>query len=238
MKQISLNKYAYQLVFLITGGLFLSGCTSPTTGGNNLNNQPDTTAIITQTQLAVSPTTPMNGNGSAAANQNVVKPNTPAMKQLSDFPPNKATKAVLSTTKGDITISLFRDEAPLTTLNFITLASSSFYDGIVFHRIIPGFMAQVGDPISKDPAQKSRWGTGGPGYSIADEFGPGLKHDKAGVVSMANSGPNTGGSQFFITHEETPWLDGKHAIFGQVTEGMEVVMQLEVGDSITKITLQ
>ncbi|MBP9781587.1 peptidylprolyl isomerase, partial [Candidatus Woesebacteria bacterium] len=85
---------------------------------------------------------------------------------------------------------------------------------------------------------KSRWGTGGPGYSIADEFGPGLKHDKAGVVSMANSGPNTGGSQFFITHEETPWLDGKHAIFGLVTEGMEVVMQLEVGDSITKITLQ
>ncbi|MBP9781902.1 peptidylprolyl isomerase, partial [Candidatus Woesebacteria bacterium] len=130
----------------------------------------------------------MNGNDSAAANQNVVKPNTPIMKQLSDFPPNTATQAILSTTKGDITISLFRDEAPLTTLNFITLASSSFYDGIVFHRIIPGFMAQVGDPTSKDPAQKSRWGTGGPGYSIADEFGPGLKHDKAGVVSMANSG--------------------------------------------------
>lgn len=238
MKQKFLIKYVHHLFFIVIVGVILSGCTSPTAGGNNLNNQPDTTAIITQTQLAVSPTTPTNTNDSTSTNQNVVKPNTPIMKQLSDFPPNKATKAVVTTTKGDITISLFREEAPLTTLNFITLASSNFYDGIVFHRIIPGFMAQVGDPISKDPTQKSRWGTGGPGYAIADEFGPGLKHDKAGVVSMANSGPNTGGSQFFITHEETPWLDGKHAIFGQVIEGMDVVMQLEVGDSITKITLQ
>ncbi len=238
MKQLSLNKHIHLLFFLVFSGAILSGCTSPTTGGSNLNNQPDATAIITQTQLVTSPTAPPSSNNPASANQNVVEPNTPAMKQLSDFPPNDAAQAILSTSKGDITISLFRDAAPLTTLNFITLASSSFYDGIVFHRIIPGFMAQVGDPISKDPAQKNRWGTGGPGYAIADEFGSGLKHDKAGVVSMANSGPNTGGSQFFITHEETPWLDGKHAIFGQVIEGMEVVMQLEVGDSITKITLQ
>ena len=220
--------------------LVLAACTSPTAGGNDLNNQPKTTDIITQTQLATSPTTqPQTNNLPQDTNQkSVANPKPSSMKTLTDFPVNKAKQAVIKTSKGDVIISLYRDEAPLTTANFIALASSGFYDGIVFHRIIPGFMSQVGDPLSKDSTQKERWGTSGPGYVIADEFGVGLKHDKAGVVSMANAGPNTGGSQFFITHEETPWLDGKHAIFGQVIEGMENVLKLEVGDSIIGITLQ
>ncbi len=229
-----------KMLLLIVCGLALSACTSPGIGGNNLSNQPTNADIITQIQPSPTPAVRGASDSSTQKTEQQVVTNlgSPTMKQIADFPPNKATQATISTTKGEVKISLYTDAAPLTTLNFITLASSGFYDGIVFHRVIPGFMAQVGDPTSKDPTQKASWGTGGPGYVIADEFGPNLKHDKAGVVSMANAGPNTGGSQFFITHEETPWLDGKHAIFGQVTEGMEVVLKLEVGDSITKITLQ
>lgn len=159
-------------------------------------------------------------------------------KQLSDFAENPAKTAVLVTTKGEIEIKLFREEAPLTTANFVDLANSGFYNDIVFHRVIEDFMAQVGDPLTKDPSQQARWGTGGPDYRIEDEFGPGLKHDQAGVVSMANSGPNTGGSQFFITHEATPWLDGKHAVFGQVTAGLDVLMKITQGDKILSIKLQ
>ncbi len=158
------------------------------------------------------------------------------MKTLNDFKPIEATEVTLTTTKGDIVFTLYREQAPLTTANFLDLASQKFYDGVVFHRVIPDFMAQVGDPLSKDEAQKARWGTGGPGYSIADEFSPDLKHDSEGVVSMANAGPNTGGSQFFITYEATPWLDGKHAVFGKVTKGMDVLRSITIGDKITSVS--
>lgn len=158
------------------------------------------------------------------------------MKQLSDFTPIEATTVTLTTTKGDITFELFRDKAPLTTLNFLTLAKDGFYNDIVFHRVIPDFMAQVGDPLTKDTTKEAMWGTGGPGYAIADEFDPSLKHDSAGIVSMANSGPNTGGSQFFITYEATPWLDGKHAVFGKVTSGMDVLENITIGDKITSVS--
>jgi peptidyl-prolyl cis-trans isomerase A (cyclophilin A) len=130
---------------------------------------------------------------------------------------------VLATNHGTIEIELFEDKAPITAGNFRKLVEQGHYDGTRFHRVIPGFMVQGGDPLTKDPKQKARWGTGGPGYSIKDEFAPGLRHDKPGILSMANAGPDTGGSQFFITVEKTPWLDGKHAIFGQVQAGMEVV---------------
>ncbi len=160
------------------------------------------------------------------------------VKTLEDFKPNPATQATISTNKGDIVIELYREQAPLTTANFVDLASAGFYDGIVFHRVIPDFMAQVGDPLTKDSTQEARWGTGGPGYTIADEFSPELKHDAPGTVSMANSGPNTGGSQFFITYGATDWLDGKHAVFGRVTAGMEVLNQITQGDTITAITLK
>jgi len=115
-------------------------------------------------------------------------------------------KATIETTKGTIVIELYQDEAPNTVENFVTLAKQGFYDGIIFHRVIPGFMVQTGDPTGT--------GTGGPGYTFDDEISPNLRHDGPGVVSMANAGPNTNGSQFFITFAATPWLDGKHAILG------------------------
>ena len=120
-----------------------------------------------------------------------------------------------STNHGTFSIELFEDKAPNTTKNFIDLAEKGFFDGVIFHRVIKDFMIQGGDPTGT--------GRGGPGYTIADEFHPELTHSGKGILSMANAGPNTGGSQFFITLDATPWLDGKHAVFGAVTEGLEVV---------------
>ena len=121
---------------------------------------------------------------------------------------------------GVMTLELYEDKAPVTTENFIKLAKEGFYDGLIFHRVIKGFMIQGGDPTGT--------GMGGPGYKIKDEFGEGLKHDDEGILSMANAGPNTGGSQFFITLAPTPWLNGHHAIFGKVVEGMDVVRLIGV----------
>jgi cyclophilin family peptidyl-prolyl cis-trans isomerase len=124
----------------------------------------------------------------------------------------------LRTTLGDIRMEIYRDKAPQTAENFLTLARKGFYTGLSFHRVIPGFMVQTGCPKGD--------GTGGPGFEIRDEFGPGLRHDGPGVLSMANAGPNTGGSQFFITLAATGWLDGKHAIFGRVRGGQDVVEKI------------
>ncbi|MGI0070646.1 MAG: peptidylprolyl isomerase [Thermoplasmata archaeon] len=126
--------------------------------------------------------------------------------------------ATLRTTLGDIRIELFQDRAPKTVENFVTLTRKGFYNGVLFHRVIPDFMIQGGDPKGD--------GTGGPGYTIQDEFDPALRHDGPGVLSMANAGPNTGGSQFFITLAKTPWLDGKHAVFGKVRGGQDVVEKI------------
>ena len=124
----------------------------------------------------------------------------------------------IETNHGTITAEMFVDAAPKTAGNFIELAEKGYYDGIIFHRVIEGFMIQGGDPTGT--------GRGGPGYQIPDEFAKGLAHTEAGIFSMANAGPNTGGSQFFITLAATPWLDGKHAIFGKVTDGMDVVEKI------------
>lgn len=124
----------------------------------------------------------------------------------------------METSMGMIKIKLFTKEAPITTANFKKLVNEGFYNGIIFHRVIDGFMIQGGDPTGT--------GTGGSKVTIQDEFGPGLKHTKAGMLSMANRGPNTGTSQFFITLAATPWLDGKHAIFGEVVGGMDVVNKI------------
>jgi len=121
----------------------------------------------------------------------------------------------IETNHGTFTAEMFEDVAPKTAGNFLKLAREGYYDGIIFHRVIDGFMIQGGDPTGT--------GTGGPGYNIPDEFAPGLAHTQKGMFSMANAGPNTGGSQFFVTLAATPWLDGKHAIFGKVTDGMDVV---------------
>ncbi len=144
-------------------------------------------------------------------------------------------RIVISTTKGDIKATLYGSMVPMTVANFVNLAQQKYYDGILFHRVIPDFMAQVGDPLTRNPKMEHRWGTGGPGYEFADEIDPMLKHDRPGVLSMANSGPNTNGSQIFITHVPTPHLDGKHAVFGAVTDGMGIVWALKKGDKITQI---
>ncbi len=128
---------------------------------------------------------------------------------------NMNTIVELETNMGVMKIKLYDDKAPKTVKNFKDLVQKGFYDGTIFHRVIKDFMIQGGDPTGT--------GTGGPGYEIADEFGAGLKHNKKGILSMANAGPNTGGSQFFITLVPTPWLDGKHAIFGELIEGVDVL---------------
>lgn len=180
--------------FFILGCLFLAGCAS-------------------SASKAVTP---------AAATQ------TPTEKQQTEAnlttlgKESKNVKIQIETDLGIIKADLYASEAPKTVENFVTLAKKGFYDGIIFHRVIPGFMIQTGDPTGT--------GTGGPGYKFADEFSTKLKHDKAGVFSMANSGPNTNGSQFFITDVATPWLDGRHSIFGQVTEGLDVVKKIATAD--------
>ena len=146
--------------------------------------------------------------------------------------------ATIVTPIGDVVIELFADKAPKTVSNFVFLARDGYYDGVTFHRVIKGFMAQGGDPTGT--------GRGGPGYTFGDEFHPQLRHDAPGIVSMANAGPNTNGSQFFITHGPTPHLDNRHTVFGKVTQGMDVVLNIperdparaiETGLALTRIDI-
>jgi peptidyl-prolyl cis-trans isomerase B (cyclophilin B) len=139
--------------------------------------------------------------------------------------------ATIKTRHGDIRLELHDDKAPKTVGNFEKLANSGFYDGLTFHRVIDDFMIQGGCPQGT--------GTGGPGYTFEDEFHNDLKHDGPGVLSMANAGPNSNGSQFFITHVATPWLDGKHSVFGRIIEGTQkVVDAVGQGDKMEKVTVQ
>jgi cyclophilin family peptidyl-prolyl cis-trans isomerase len=136
----------------------------------------------------------------------------------------KKYSATMSTDKGDIVLELFADKTPVTVNNFVFLVREGFYDGTIFHRVISDFMAQGGDPTGT--------GRGGPGYRFADEFHPSLKHDKPGILSMANAGPGTNGSQFFITHLPTPHLNNKHSVFGQVVSGMDVLFSIPERDPL------
>ncbi|MCC6578569.1 MAG: peptidylprolyl isomerase [Flavobacteriales bacterium] len=155
--------------------------------------------------------------------------------------PSEGVFAKISTNKGVITIRLEHEKAPVTVANFVGLAEGTvkntaraqgqpYYDGLTFHRVIADFMIQGGDPTGT--------GAGGPGYAFQDEIDPTLKHDRAGILSMANAGPATNGSQFFITHKETPWLDGRHAVFGRVTAGQDVVNAIAQGDRIDSIRIE
>jgi peptidyl-prolyl cis-trans isomerase B (cyclophilin B) len=139
----------------------------------------------------------------------------------------KDIRLIVKTTKGDIEGTLFASKVPMTAANFLNLAKRGYYNGIAFHRVIPDFMIQGGDPTGT--------GAGSPGYRFADEFDASLKHSKPGIFSMANAGPATNGSQFFITHVPTPHLDGKHSVFGEVTKGQDVVNKIVQGDKIEKI---
>src|ERR1051325_10646333 len=145
--------------------------------------------------------------------------------------PNKKYSATMTTSRGAIAIELFAKEAPITVNNFVFLSREGFYNGVKFHRVIPDFMIQGGDPTGT--------GTGGPGYKFGDEVDPRKnphKH-KVGTLSMANAGPGTNGSQFFITHVATDWLDGKHTVFGQVKSGQDVVNAIKQGDELLKVTV-
>ena len=152
--------------------------------------------------------------------------------------PAKKYTANLTTSKGKVVIELYADKTPTTVNNFVFLAREGYYDGTTFHRVIKDFMVQGGDPTGS--------GRGGPGYQFKDEFHPSLKHTGPGILSMANAGPGTNGSQFFITHIATPWLDGKHSVFGKVIEGMDVVNAIperdpgrakEAGETLIKVEI-
>jgi len=140
--------------------------------------------------------------------------------------------ATMTTSKGTITLRLFAEKTPLTVANFANLARRGFYNGLKFHRVIPDFMVQGGCPKGT--------GTSGPGYDFADEFDSSLGHTKPGILSMANAGPNTNGSQFFITHVPCPWLDGKHTVFGEIAseKDQEVIDSIKQGDTITTVTIE
>jgi len=144
---------------------------------------------------------------------------TPPAMQID---PKKQYKARMETDKGTMVIELFANKTPITVNNFVFLSREGYYDGVIFHRVIDNFMVQGGDPTGT--------GRGGPGYKFGDEFDASLKHDKQGILSMANAGPGTNGSQFFITHGPTPHLNGKHTVFGQVVEGLDVLMSIPARD--------
>jgi peptidyl-prolyl cis-trans isomerase B (cyclophilin B) len=144
---------------------------------------------------------------------------TPPAMQID---PKKKYKAHMETDKGTMVIELFADKTPNTVNSFVFLAREGYYENVIFHRVIANFMAQGGDPTGT--------GSGGPGYKFGDEFHPSLKHDKQGILSMANAGPGTNGSQFFITHGPTPHLDNRHSVFGQVVEGLDVLMSIPPRD--------
>jgi len=143
---------------------------------------------------------------------------------------NKKYSAAFNTSRGEILCQLFAKDAPKTVNNFVFLAREKFYDGTVFHRVIPNFMIQGGDPTGT--------GSGGPGYQFADELKGNPHKHQVGSLSMANAGPNTNGSQFFITHVVTNWLDGKHTVFGKVLSGQEVVNAIQAGDELVSVTIR
>jgi len=182
----------------------------------------------TVVKVAPSTSTPVQGRIATVTPTLTTRLGETKMAKQYSMPPDMTIdtshsyKAVFKTVRGDITVDLFADKAPITVNNFVFLAREGYYDDTVFHRVIPDFMVQGGDPTGT--------GSGGPGYRFADEFDPSLKHSKPGILSMANAGPGTNGSQFFITHVPTPHLDGRHSVFGEVSEGLDILMSIAVRD--------
>jgi peptidyl-prolyl cis-trans isomerase B (cyclophilin B) len=203
------------LAFAVLLGGVLTGCSSEPTA-----TQPESTTPTTGTTSGETAST----EPPKAEEPQAEEPKAEAPKPLADKPNNGDEVAVMETSKGRIVVMFYPDRAPETVKNFKTLAKDRFYDGTRFHRCIPGFMIQGGDPGSKDLKQAAAWGSGGPGYTINDELN-GIQH-KAGILSMAHAGPNTGGSQFFIMDGDAPHLDGVHTAFGKVVKGMDVVAKI------------
>ncbi len=232
------------VIFLVIIGVWLSKPTTPIATGavsaqESQTNEPETTSDTgtSETSTSETETVPETSTSNTSEEKALEPVSIPEgftqVPYLSDeqlqvfdkaeqvLEPGKDYEAIIETTKGTIIADLFEDKAPRTVNNFVFLALHKYYDGIVFHRVLQDFMAQTGDPTGT--------GRGGPGYEFEDEFDSSLRHDKPGMLSMANSGPNTNGSQFFITFVETPWLDDKHSVFGEVIEGSDVL------DKITRI---
>lgn len=202
-------------------------------------------SILTTLSIVALTACGVQSNKDKGTNEGAKSETSAVVQEVAEETPTPAKKgegifAEVVTTKGSIFIELAYEKTPLTVANFVGLAEGSiantakpagvpFYDGIIFHRVIPNFMIQGGDPTGT--------GMGDPGYKFRDEIDATLRHDRAGVLSMANSGPGTNGSQFFITHNETPWLDGKHTVFGYVTKGQNVVDAIQQGDAIETIKI-
>lgn len=207
------NKFS-GIIFVLLIALLFAGCGDKKETAKEENKTTESKSTSTTESLK---------KDSTSQTQNTEKKDTTMSENKSagkDEPAGNSNGSfvIMETSMGKIKIKLYTDKAPITTANFKKLTGQGFYNGTIFHRVIDGFMIQGGDPTGT--------GTGGSKETIPDEFGPGLKHSKAGILSMANRGPNTGTSQFFITLAATPWLDGKHAIFGEVVEGMDVVNKI------------
>lgn len=184
-----------------------------------------------------------NSDSSSVSDQTGTKqlqlPEQEPMKTLADFEKIDAKTAVISTSKGDIEVELYPDMAPVTVASFLNLIKAKFYDGIIVHRVEPGFVIQAGDPKTKEKGLEAEWGTGGPGYTIPDEFSQTFSYDQEGLLAMAKTqAPNSGGSQFFITLGPAEFLNAQYTPFGKVTKGMDVVKKIQVGDSITTVTFK
>ena len=190
--------------------IFIVACRTPQSEPKALRTEGEGAVMATSTPVILAPTQSLPVVEAAPVPESV-----------------KDVRIVLHTSQGPIQATLFATKTPITVANFLNLAKRGYYDGLTFHRVIPNFMIQGGDPTGT--------GRGGPGYQFEDEFHPTLRHNRAGLFSMANSGPRTNGSQFFITHNETPWLDRKHSIFGKVTKGQSVVDAIGQGATIEKI---
>jgi peptidylprolyl isomerase len=205
--------------FVFCAFVFLSGCAKPS--GDVSRDTKSMTDPIEHMEKEIATLETAKSNINNAVNMQNQKLNQ-ALDETGMSDATVYKEATLHTNKGDITLELYSDRMPITVKNFTKLAQEGFYNGVKFHRVIEGFMIQAGDPLSKDDSLKARWGTGGPGYTIKDEFYTGLSNTR-GTIAMANAGPDTGGSQWFINLVDNTSLDPKHPVFGAVSKGMEVV---------------
>jgi peptidyl-prolyl cis-trans isomerase B (cyclophilin B) len=202
--------------------LFLAACSTTKTGSEAPAPTPESAVIATPKEAEAPASTP-----ESAVIATPKKTEAPAVVVAAEPARVKDVRIVMHTSKGDIEATLFATKTPVTVANFLNLTKRGYYDGLIFHRVIPNFMIQGGDPTGT--------GRGGPGYQFENEIHPALRHTRAGLFSMANAGPGTNGSQFFITHNATPWLDGKHSVFGKVTKGQNVVDAIQKGATINSI---